>query len=251
MDVHLNEDYEQKYTKLKLIGIGNYTNVYSAENKITKELRALKVFRLDEIELLLKKEEDSVDINDFINNIKNEIKNMKICQENNIYSVKYYESFQTKKTFAIVLELCDKSLRKDIKYKKKFNCQEIFEILNHLNNSFRIMKEKEIVHRDLKPDNILIKIEKEKPITKLCDYGISKIGKFDNLTSCNKGTRGYMSPEILEGEGKTYNFKCDLWSLGITIYELYFHKRPFEGETDIAILKSIELKEKHLEKTHN
>ena len=49
-------------------------------------------------------------------------------------------------------------------------------------------------------------------------------------------------------EEKQYNYKCDLWSLGIIIYELYFQERPFKG-TDIKILKSIEIKEKILKKT--
>ena len=90
----------------------------------------------------------------------NEIENMKICSENNDNSVKYYESFETENEFAIVLELCDESLTK-FKKDKSFNSKEIFDLLNQLNNTFKIMKEKKIVHRDLKPDNILIKYNKK------------------------------------------------------------------------------------------
>ena len=236
MDYHLNEDYSKIYKNLKLIGTGEFTNVYRAENK-NKELRAIKIFKLEEIKIQIKKDNSS-DINEIINNIKNEIQNMKICEENNINSIKCYEIFQTENEFAIILELCNKSLREDILV-KSFNPKEIFEIVNQLNNTFKIMKEKKIVHRDLKPDNILIKIENKKPIIKLCDYGISIIDKYTKLTSY-KGTNEYMAPEIMEE--KQYNYKCDLWSLGIIIYELYFQERPFKGK-DTKILKSIEIKE--------
>ena len=57
-----------------------------------------------------------------------------------------------------------------------------------------------------------------------------------------------MAPEILEG--KEYNNKCDLWSLGIIIYNLYFKKMPYKGDTIIAVFNNIKASEKKvLEKT--
>ena len=47
----------------------------------------------------------------------------------------------------------------------------------------------------------------------------------------------YMAPEILEG--KKYNYKCDLWSIGIIIYKLYFGKSPFPGLNEIALINNI------------
>ena len=170
----------------------------------------------------------------------NEIKNMEICGENNENSVKYYESYQTEKEFAIVLELCDESLS-SFKKIRNFSSKEIYEILNQLNNTFKIMKEKTIVHRDLKPDNILIKhLEDNKFIIKLCDYGISKIGNFTKLKTY-AGTAHYMAPEIivLTEDNTNYTYKCDLWSLGIIIYELFFKERPYKGKSEYAILEKI------------
>ncbi len=85
-----------------------------------------------------------------------EIKYMKICGDKNENSVKYYESFETENEFVIIMELCDKSLTQ-LKKGRRFNVQEIYEILSQLNNTFKIMNENKIVHRDLKPDNIFIK----------------------------------------------------------------------------------------------
>ena len=102
------------------------------------------------------------------------------------------------------------------------------------------MNEKIIIHRDLKLENILIKnIDKEKYIIKLSDYGCSK--RLISLSrNCNtySGTLLYMSPEILKGE--EYNYKCDLWSIGIIIYRLIYGKSPYIGDKDIALINKID-----------
>ena len=65
------------------------------------------------------------------------------------------------------------------------------------------------------------------------------------------GTNETMAPEILEGENH-YDNKCDLWSIGIIIYQLYFKEYPYEGETQVAIYNQIkELGKKILKKTKN
>ena len=58
------------------------------------------------------------------------------------------------------------------------------------------------------------------------------------FTTKNVGTPNYMAPEILNGE--SYNFKCDLWSLGVIIYILYFRELPYPmAKTDIALINQI------------
>ena len=241
MKSHHKEDYKKKYNILKQIGFGLYTIVYKGENIETKELRAIKVINLKDFEMQILNnfsgEEANERYNNFINNLKNEMETMKICAENNENSVKYYESFETKNEFVIIMELCDDNLS-TYKKRKIFCSEEIYELLTQLNKTFIIMNINSIVHRDLKPDNILIKYEKEIKIFKLCDYGISKI-KTDTLLSTYCGTTEYMAPEIIKGEG--HNEKCDLWSLGIIIYELYYKERPYKGKSEIVILEQINL----------
>ena len=238
-----NQDYKKKYELLERIEYGAYTEVYKAKNINTKELRAIKIVKLDVIKDEFERDEGDdarQKFKDYIAGIKNEIEYMKICAQNNKNSVKYYESFENDKEFAIVLELCDDCLSK-FKNKNSFNTNKIYQILNQLNNTFKIMKEKKIVHRDLKPDNILLKIEKDNTHTiKLCDYGISKIGNLTKLIT-HIGTLHYMAPEILEGQ-KYYTYKCDLWSLGIVIYELFFKEKPYKGANEVTLLSDINLK---------
>jgi len=114
--------------------------------------------------------------------------------------------------------------------------------MNQLNNTFKIMRENKIIHRDLKLENILIKYndEEHKHYTiKLSDYGCSK--RLESLAiNCKRytGTSGYMAPEILKGE--EYDFKCDLWSIGIIIYRLINGRLPYSEENETALIRNID-----------
>ena len=165
-----NDDFEQYYELCCLVGQGQYGDVFKAKDKKSKEDRAIKIIRLVN-------DQD----NNFIKYIENEIKTMKICSENNENSVKYYEHFCYKNKIVLVMELCDKSLQNVLDEKKVgYTCEEIFDIMNQLNNTFRIMNKHNIIHRDIKLENILVKFKENNNdssinfTVKLTDYGISK-----------------------------------------------------------------------------
>lgn len=88
-----------------------------------------------------------------------------------------------------------------------------------------------ILYRDLKPENILLDA---KGHIKLIDFGFAKqlknIKKDRAYTNC--GTPGYVAPEVLTGQG--YNYKADIWSIGILICEMIGGFTPFSNkdETD-------------------
>ena len=226
----INGNYKEYYEKRNKIGSGAYGKVYKAINKKTKEIRAIKIMDID------------TDKGEFINHMNNELKNMKICSNQNIYSVKLYECFHFNNKFAIVMELCDDNLQNILNKKNEgFTCEEIYNIMNQLNNTFKIMNENKIIHRDIKLENIVVKYNNEKSkinyIVKLTDYGISK-QLMNTKGKTNIGTSLTMAPEILKGEGEIYDNKCDLWSIGIIIYQLYFKDYPYKG-TDAAIYNQI------------
>ena len=85
-----------------------------------------------------------------------------------------------------------------------------------------------IVHRDICLENILIKFndqKKENFIVKLSDFGCSKQLIDSTICRTHTGTTATMAPEILEGKD-IYDNKCDLWSIGVIIYQLYFNEFP-------------------------
>ena len=181
------------------------------------------------------------DFKEEIDKFNRELLIMKQCYCDN--SVEIYGHFDTEEYFIIVMELCDDTLFHELaKTKKGFNSKEIREILLQLNNVFRIMNEHNIAHRDIKLNNILVKYlnsEKTKFKVLLSDYGVSnQLGSISKKYKTHAGTQIIMAPEILSG--KEYNNKCDLWSLGVIIYQLYTKKLPYSGTLDNEILKQID-----------
>jgi len=237
-------NYEDYYDIIKEIGNSSFSSVYKAKVKGKEEYIAIKVINKEKIKTALRNEYCKQDIEEEYNkatNFKNEIKFMEICGENNENSVKYYQHFETENKFIIVMELCDGNLIDFTKLKKDLNINDIYELLCQINNTFKIMKEKQIAHRDLKLQNILFKYgneEKTKYIFKISSYSVSKefFNSFERF-STKVGTINFMAPEVLEGE--KYNYKCDLWSLGVIIYILYFKSYPYMGMNELALKNQI------------
>ena len=240
-------DYKNSLKEIEIINIikdNIYSCVYKAKY-LGREV-AVKKIKKDQLKEDIKEENciDEISDEDFKNEIikfNRELDNMKKCYCEN--SVEIYDYFDTEKEFIIIMELCDNNLFKELaKTKTGFSSEQIKEILSQLNNAFKKMNEYNIVHRDIKINNVLIKYlndEKTKFKVLLSDYGVSNqlnsmTGKFRTFT----GTKVIMAPEILNGE--EYNKKCDLWSLGVNIFQLYTKKPPYGGNVEKVILNQID-----------
>jgi tRNA A-37 threonylcarbamoyl transferase component Bud32 len=85
-----------------------------------------------------------------------------------------------------------------------------------------------IIHRDLKPQNILLDAVYN---AKICDFGVSKFFEGNTMTGVSYGTLEYMSPEILLHNSR-YDEKCDVYSFGIMMHELFFLIKPYHPLSD-------------------
>jgi len=226
-----------------------YTTVCKAEMPDGRLVAVKKIHkeRIKE-EMKFSKMKDKITDEEFqpeIEKFNKEIRNMKRCYcENSVEIIDYYD---TKDEFIILMELCDETLFHILCRKKLgFSAEEIKKVLLQLNNVFKLMKKYQIAHRDIKLNNILVKyLNQEKTEYKvlLSDYGISN--HLSSLTSkfmTHAGTQLIMAPEILNGQN--YNNKCDLWSLGIIIYQLYTKKFPYSHPVEKGMLEQIEKKGK-------
>ncbi|MFH2000890.1 MAG: protein kinase, partial [Planctomycetota bacterium] len=108
---------------------------------------------------------------------------------------------------------------------------EVAEALTHAHRSG-------VIHRDVKPSNILLDSEGQPKVT---DFGLARIEDALSLSRSGDfaGTPFYMSPEQASGRNSGIDHRTDIYSLGVTLYEMLTLQRPFDGETSQDVLKKI------------
>ncbi len=133
-----------------------------------------------------------------------------------------------------------RSLKELLQEKKQLHPAEAVEIITQVAEGLRYAHGHNVIHRDIKPANILI--DKDGKV-KISDFGIAKIFGSQGLTKTGilVGTPWYTSPEQIQG--KHIDFRTDLYSLGVTFYEVLTGRVPFDSETN----SEFQIQKAHLE----
>ena len=215
-----------KYQIIKKIGEGSYAKIYKVKKDSSDKTYVLKNIPVSEEDYSSMKE------------ILNESSILSTCD--NIYVVKYYDSFFYCGTFNIITEFCPYGdLFGYIKFYKergsKIEEKIIWIIFIQLSLGLSYLHHKKILHRDIKTKNIFIK---NNLTVKIGDFGIAKIlNSTSSYAHTFIGTPYYISPELCKDQ--PYNDKSDVWSLGCVLYELCTLNHPFEGGTQVEIYEKI------------
>ena len=164
-----------------------------------------------------------------VQQVKSEIDILKIAKHPNI--IKLYDVFENEKYIYIIMEYCAGGDLFSYIEKRGFKLKEerAAEIIHKLCTTVYFLHQYGIVHRDLKPENILMTDDKDTADIRLVDFGLGKIiGPGETCTE-PFGTFSYVAPEVLQE--KPYNFKVDLFAIGIITYLLVAGFLPFDHET--------------------
>ncbi|CAK9298230.1 unnamed protein product [Gordionus sp. m RMFG-2023] len=227
LDSSQDDDKKRKKKKLsdyeiiKVLGRGSFGEVVLAEQKHTKNLYALKMMDLNLCKTLF----------------ENERMILKIAR-NQPFLVGYHATFTTSENMIIAMDFVNGGdLRSLIKKLDKIPENHVRFYVAELLLGLTFLHSRGIVHRDLKPGNI--KIDQEGHI-RIADFGLGKVTSFFykihiatmKCLSCGKkikgrcGTRAYLATEILRGG--SYDFREDIWALGVTMFEMLTGERPFD-----------------------
>lgn len=207
-----------RYEVLEKIGTGGMSDVYKAKDQKLNRFVAVKVL----------KQEFSENRN-FVSKFRVEAQAAAGLMHPNIVNV--YDVGEEEGIHYIVMELVEGiTLKKYIEKKVRLTTKEAISIAIQVAMGIEAAHNNHIIHRDIKPQNIIISKEGKVKVT---DFGIAKAASSNTLTSNVMGSVHYTSPE--QARGGFSDEKSDIYSLGVTIFEMLTGRVPFNGDTTVAI----------------
>ena len=207
-----------RYEIIMKIGSGGMADVYKAKDHVLNRLVAIKVL----------KQEYSTDAT-FVKKFRVEAQSAAGLSHPNIVNV--YDVGEDDGVYFIVMELVQGiTLKNYIDMKGKLDIREALNISVQIASGLSAAHENRIIHRDIKPQNIIMPRDGKVKVT---DFGIAKVADSTTVTTTAAGTVHYISPE--QARGGYSDERSDIYSLGITMYEMVTGRVPFEGETNVAV----------------
>ena len=210
-----------RYEIVEKVGSGGMADVFRAKCHRLNRFVAIKIL----------KQEYSEDTK-FVTKFRGEAQAVACISHPNIVSI--YDVGEEDGMYYIVMELIEGiTLKKYIEEKGKLTVKEAVGISLQIANGLDAAHRHNIIHRDIKPQNILIARD---GTAKLSDFGIAKAASSNTITANAMGSVHYISPE--QARGGYSDEKSDIYSLGVTMYEMISGTLPFTGESAVAIALS-------------
>lgn len=152
--------------------------------------------------------------------------------------VGYRDHFIQNGTLYLVIQYADLGdLRKYTAARKPLSDTLIIHICREVLRGLKYLHARRIIHRDIKPANILLQTGNNLPHILLGDFGVARILDGKEYAETIIGTPYYLAPEVVLHE--PYSEKCDIWALGVVIYELITGTVPFKGRTLLDVARRI------------
>ena len=207
------ENYLKEFEELFYCEKNNKNDIYKGYNKKDKRYVSLRLIQKN----------DSNDNNLLLQKIKNEENIVNLCQSDNILN--FYRYFETTKYIIKEQEWYSTNLHEYIMNNGPSVGEKNFfkYVAIELAKALKILYKNKIIHRNIKSSTIFLEETDGTTYVKLGDFSKAIFIK-DNISEC-LDSYYYSAPEIINGE--KYNEKCDLWSFGITLYDLYFGDLPY------------------------
>uniref|UniRef100_A0A182JPX8 Protein kinase domain-containing protein n=1 Tax=Anopheles christyi TaxID=43041 RepID=A0A182JPX8_9DIPT len=229
-NIRMDTDPADFWDMIGELGDGAFGKVYKAQNRDTKQLAAAKMCTLEDEENL---SDHMVEID-----ILSEIKHSNI--------VGLYEAFSIDDKLWMLIEYCDGGALDSImvELEKPLTEAQIAYVCKHMCAGLNHLHKNKVIHRDLKAGNVLLTMDGG---VKLADFGVSAknkhtMQKHDTFI----GTPYWMAPELVLCEtfrDNPYDFKVDIWSLGITLIEFAQMEPPNSEMSPMRVLLKIQKSE--------
>ncbi len=211
-----------EYEILGDLGAGGIGKVYKARHSISQRVEALKVLQ-----------QDQVGTPEMVERFVREIRVLASLNHPNIAAL--HTAFRHEDRLVMVMEYVEGATLSSQCAAGGVTIGQAVEYASQVLRALVYAHERGVIHRDIKPSNIVI-VAGATPTAKLLDFGLAVSGRDPSFTASGTilGSLYYMSPEQVRGE--RVDARSDLYSLGVTLYEMVTGRRPFEGTSQYEIL---------------
>ncbi len=218
MIINIGTMIGNRYEVVEKVGAGGMADVYRAMDHRLNRYVAVKIL----------KNEYSEDTK-FVTKFRQEAQAVACLSHPNVVAV--YDVGEEQGMHFIVMEFVEGiTLKSYIEKKGKLSVREAVGIGIQIASGLEAAHNSHIIHRDIKPQNILISRDGTAKVT---DFGIAKAASSNTITASAMGSVHYISPE--QARGGFSDEKSDVYSLGVTMYEMLSGTLPFTGESAVAV----------------
>jgi serine/threonine-protein kinase len=219
----MSEEINQRigdYQILNELGSGGMGRVYRVRNVISDRIEAMKVLL-----------PDLVGQQELATRFLREIKLMASLNHPNIAQLR--TAFTANNQLVMIMEYVEGSTLADRLEHGPIPVPEALNYIGEVLDALSYAHHQHVIHRDIKPANIMVTPE---GAVKLMDFGIARAGDGHSLTMTGTtlGSLGYMSPEQVQGEAT--DARSDLYSVGVSLYEMVTGQRPFRADSDFSLM---------------
>jgi serine/threonine protein kinase len=217
-----------RYDLIRVLGKGAMGLVYEGRDPNLDRRVAIKTIRVENLS-----EQAAAD---YEHRFRVEARSAARLQHPNIVSV--YDSDRDGDIAFLVMEFIQgEDLKHHLDQGIRYSLAQTVEIMDDLLSALDYAHRQSIVHRDIKPANLLIEADGR---VKLTDFGVARMQDSGDATRTQGtmvGTLKYMSPEQVQG--RQVDARTDLFAAGIVLYQLLTGKRPFDGDSDLAVIQQV------------
>ncbi|MGN0670244.1 MAG: Stk1 family PASTA domain-containing Ser/Thr kinase [Oscillospiraceae bacterium] len=220
MDNNIGKKLDGRYELIELIGVGGMADIYRARDIQENRIVAVKILKTE-----------FAGSDEFLRRFRNESKAIALLSHPNI--VKIYDVGFTEKVQFIVMEYVDGITLTDyIEQQGVLKWRDAVHFTVQILRALQHAHDRGIVHRDVKSSNIMLLRD---GTIKVMDFGIARFNRENNKTMSEKtiGSVHYISPE--QARGDITDERSDIYSVGVMLYEMLTGKKPYDGDTPVAI----------------
>ena len=209
---------QNRYEIAEEIGSGGMSVVYKAMDHVLNRYIAMKVLK-----------PEFSDDKSFVSKFRMEAQSAAGLSHPNIVNV--FDVGEESGYYYIVMELVEGiTLKEYIQQNGRLNYSTALDFIIQICSGIEVAHEHHTIHRDIKPQNIIVS---KNGTLKVTDFGIAKAATSNTIASTAMGSVHYISPE--QARGGFSDERSDIYSLGITLYEMLTGRVPFEGENNVTV----------------